>query len=217
MHVDSRWRYHAARYLFLPLIKIRGVETYNFENLPQADTPYILAFKHMSLLDIPVIGNALYEQDGTEIHFVTKEGLIDSRILGNYIKKAGGIRFDRKRSRNSQPEFTERINYVLSNNGVPGIAPEKHRIKSPHLEITVKGLGMLAVLNNVDIATMGVYGTDKPFGKMILAAGKTVPVGDHVDDERTRRIRMVEMEREYTDSLQEATYEAYERAGVQVG
>ena len=72
---------------------------------------------------------------------------------------------------------------------------------------------MFAVAHGVPIATLGLYGTDQLLGRIQAVFGETIVPGQSEDDSERRRL-MSQAERAYTESLQEATYEAYSRGGA---
>jgi 1-acyl-sn-glycerol-3-phosphate acyltransferase len=211
--VESQWRYKASHLMFLPYLTARGVDVHGLENLPGHETPYVLAIKHHSNLDVGVAGSVLYEHDGTQVHFVSKRQTVDLPILGPWLLKAGAIRYDRDKPMSDQPEVEAEMAAVGDNNGVLGMFVERKRVPSPHLLILRKGLGMFAVGHGLPVATMGMYGTDRLWGRIQVVMGETIYPGNSDDDSERRRL-MLAMEREYTRSLQAATYAAYDYAGV---
>jgi 1-acyl-sn-glycerol-3-phosphate acyltransferase len=198
-----------CRILFGPYINGRRIEVSGQENLPRGSAPYIIAASHRSLLDIPVLANALLEHDGTQIHFVGKRELWKNKIFGKFIDTCGSIQFDRDEVLANQPRTKNQVAEVLQSNGVVGIFPEGTRRRGPKVEITKRGLGILAVANYVPIVTAGIAGTESLFGRIHVHFGNVIHPGVISPDNRRRR--MIEMEQEYTASLQNAFDEAARR------
>jgi 1-acyl-sn-glycerol-3-phosphate acyltransferase len=204
----------ASRFLFDPYLNRRGLEVEGIENLPGGSAPYILAANHRSLLDVPVLGQILLEHDGSQIHFVAKKELWKHKIMAKYLDSTDVIKYDRDLQMSKQPDAAGKMADVLQNNGVLGMFPEHTRRKGAKLQIEKRGLGMLAVANYAPIATAGIYGTDSLWGRLYVKFGKTIYPGS-LGPDNTRR-RMVEIENEYTQALQEAIYGAYEMAGISI-
>ena len=202
----------ASRYFFDPYLNLRHITSRGQENLPEGSAPYILAANHRSLLDVPILGQMLLQHDGTQIHFVAKKELWKNPVMARYLDSTDQIKFDRSLTMSQQPEVIEEMNEVLQNNGVLGMFPEHTRRKGPELQIKKRGLGMLAVGNYAPIATVGIYGSERLWGRIYVNFGKTIYPGPLGQDNRRRRI--VEVEAEYTQALQEAIYGAYDMAGV---
>ena len=204
----------ASKLLFDPYLNRRGIKVRGLENLPGGSAPYILAANHRSLLDVPVLGQILLEHDGTQLHFVAKKELWKYKLLGKYLDSTDVIKYDRDLKMSNQPEVVDRMNSVLQNEGVLAMFPEHTRKHGRELQITKRGLGMLAVANLVPIVSVGLHGTDSLRGPIHVNIAKATPVGLVGPDSRRRRI--VEMEYEYTAALQDAINQAYEMAGATI-
>lgn len=219
-----------SNFIFNPYINLRGHSVNGLENLPET-APYIIAASHRSGLDIPVLGKVLLEHESSQIHFIAKKELWEahdeftrlnrkkikigsylSGKLGNFmgdlfshvLEECGAIKYDRDKQMPEQPEVTERVDEVLSNNGILGIFPERTRKKGREIQIEQKGLGYLAVKKLVPIVPIAMAGTENKWGPMFTEIGSPVWPGPvNLNSRREVFKRAVEVEEQYTANLQE--------------
>jgi 1-acyl-sn-glycerol-3-phosphate acyltransferase len=209
LEVESPGLYSVAAFVLGGMAKIRGLSVQGQENLPLSPAPFILAANHRSNWDVLALGQAIYEHDGSHVHFIAKRQLWKP-ILGSALERVGGIKYDRDKSFTYQPDTIKQINNVLAGNGVLGVFPERTRRRGPELQIEKRGLGILAVENRVAIATAGIYGTENNTGPIFINFGQTITPGAFGEEDKRRLYG--EIEQQYTESLQEALDGAYQMA-----
>lgn len=139
------------------------------ERLPSQARPYILSPTHRSLLDIPALGLAMLEATDREIHFLAKQELFNSRLLGSFLSACGAFPVDRGQRGPKMKVSLEHLQGILRDRGVVGVFPEGTRKSGPEVSRfdVHDGVAWLAMKEQVAIVPVGIAGTEK---------GKTGPV-----------------------------------------
>lgn len=115
----------------------------------------IVASNHISFWDPPLIGSAMPR----EIHYLAKEELFSTPVLGPLIRSLNAIPI-----RRGAADLTglARAIETLKQGGALLLFPEGSRMRDGELHPARPGLGLLAVSAGVPIATCFVSGSNRP-------------------------------------------------------
>lgn len=163
-------------YLVLyPFFKIfYRVEVHGRENIPN-DRSIIVAANHISHFD-PII-LALATRKPTA--YMAKQELFSVPILSTIINILGAIAVDRKKLDVSTIKSAKA---VLKTKWFLGIFPEGTRILTGKVGKIQKGFGYLAKMTNSEILPLGIIGSDKFPGKLIVKIGKPIPAPSSAEE-----------------------------------
>ena len=127
------------------------------KNIPQHSACIVVA-NHVNLVDSPLIGISL----GRKVHFMAKEDLFHSRIIGWLADKFGAFPVAKgKLNRRAGRTAVE----LLANGQALIIYPEGQRSWDGKLGPAYSGAALLAVKSGVPIVPVGIIGTAQLKGK----------------------------------------------------
>ena len=127
------------------------------KNIPQHSACIVVA-NHVNLVDSPLIGISL----GRKVHFMAKEDLFHSRIIGWLADKFGAFPVAKgKLNRRAGRTAVE----LLANGQALIIYPEGQRSLDGKLGPAYSGAALLAVKSGVPIVPVGIIGTAQLKGK----------------------------------------------------
>jgi 1-acyl-sn-glycerol-3-phosphate acyltransferase len=127
------------------------------KNMPQHSACIVVA-NHVNLVDSPLIGISL----GRKVHFMAKEDLFHSRIIGWLADKFGAFPVAKgKLNRRAGRTAVE----LLANGQALIIYPEGQRSWDGKLGPAYSGAALLAVKSGVPIVPVGIIGTAQLKGK----------------------------------------------------
>ena len=127
------------------------------KNMPQHSACIVVA-NHVNLVDSPLIGISL----GRKVHFMAKEDLFHSRIIGWLADKFGAFPVAKgKLNRRAGRTAVE----LLANGQALIIYPEGQRSLDGKLGPAYSGAALLAVKSGVPIVPVGIIGTAQLKGK----------------------------------------------------
>lgn len=147
-------------YLFCRL-KVLGKE-----NLPKDKKPFIVMPNHLSNYDPPLVSAAL----NIPIAHMAKEELYSVPLIGFLIKLLGAFSVNREKVEKTTIKAAKEI---IQKGWCVGVFLEGTRSKTPGiLGKPNVGAAYIANLNNVPILPIGITGSNKPFGPIIVTIGK---------------------------------------------
>jgi 1-acyl-sn-glycerol-3-phosphate acyltransferase len=127
------------------------------KNIPQHSACIVVA-NHVNLVDSPLIGISL----GRKVHFMAKEDLFHSRIIGWLADKFGAFPVAKgKLNRRAGRTAVE----LLANGQALIIYPEGQRSLDGKLGPAYSGAALLAIKSDVPIVPVGIIGTAQLKGK----------------------------------------------------
>jgi 1-acyl-sn-glycerol-3-phosphate acyltransferase len=127
------------------------------KNMPQHSACIVVA-NHVNLVDSPLIGISL----GRKVHFMAKEDLFHSRIIGWLADKFGAFPVAKgKLNRRAGRTAVE----LLANGQALIIYPEGQRSLDGKLGPAYSGAALLAIKSDVPIVPVGIIGTGQLKGK----------------------------------------------------
>ncbi len=129
------------------------------------DRPVIFACNHASLLDIPILYNAL----PVEFRFIVKKELFKVPLLGFAMKTAGYIPIDRARGRAALSSMKEAANKIRQGASIV-IFPEGTRSSDGRLQDFKEGAFMLAVRSGCPVVPVAIRGSSKILKKGSIVA-----------------------------------------------
>ena len=147
--------YSAARFLASVVLGVLSRwEVRGAENVPR-NGALIVASNHISFWDPPLIGAALPR----EMHFLAKEELFSTPILGPLIRSVNSIPI-----RRGAADLTGLARAIekLKSGGALLIFPEGSRMRDGELHPARPGLGLLAVQSDARILPCYVSGSGRP-------------------------------------------------------
>lgn len=167
------WRsliqYFIIYFILYPFFKIfYRVKVYGRENIPK-DKSIIVAANHMSYFDPVIISLATKRP----VAYVAKEELFRVPVLAPIIRLLGAIAVDRKKL---DVSTIKSARAVLKTNWLLGIFPEGTRVLNGKVGNIQKGFGYLAKMTNSEILPLGIVGSDRFPGKLVVRIGKPIPV-----------------------------------------
>ena len=134
------------------------VSVFGYENLPR-DTGYILCSNHINLQDPLVIGISL----PFYIRYMAKKELFDNKLLGFFLKYAGGFPVDRD---GNDLKAIKTALKILKSGGQLLIFAEGTRNKSLEPLKAKPGVAMMAIKSKVPIVPVTVDSNYKLFSKV---------------------------------------------------
>ena len=149
------------------------MKVYGKENIPKDKKPFIVMSNHLSNNDPPILSTALM----IPIAYMAKKELFSVPFLRWAITKLGAFSVDREKVEKTTIKATKEI---IEKNWCLGIFLEGTRNKTPGvLGQPNLGAAYIAKINNVQILPVGILGSNKPFGPVIVKIGKLFsPVED---------------------------------------
>lgn len=168
-------------------VKVTGME-----NLPKTGG-YVLAANHVTTVDALAVAYMMYFRLHRAPHFLAKEGLFKTPIVGPVLLAVGQIPVFRGQRKNTDP--MEAAYKVLRAGHVIGIFPEGTLTRDPDLWPMRGRTGAirLAIETGVPIVPVGQWGTEKvmetyssklkpkPWHKVNMVIGKPIDVSKYVD------------------------------------
>ena len=147
--------YSAARFLAGAVLgTLSGWRIRNLDQIPR-EGGLIVASNHISFWDPPLIGSAVTR----ELHFLAKEELFSTPVLGPLIRSLNAIPIRRGAADLSG---IARAVEVLKGGGALLMFPEGGRMKDGELHPSRPGVGMMAVQADVPIAPCYISGSNRP-------------------------------------------------------
>ncbi|MEN9606714.1 MAG: hypothetical protein RL605_542, partial [Actinomycetota bacterium] len=100
---ESHFALHAVAALLIPLVRLLfKVRARGIDKLPK-DGAYILVGNHVTNLDALAVAYFIYRRLGRAPHFLAKEGLFRTPVVGPVLRAAGQIPVYRSGHRNDEP------------------------------------------------------------------------------------------------------------------
>ena len=147
--------YSAARFLANTVLGFAsGWEVKGTENIPRSGG-LIVASNHISFWDPPLVGAALPR----EAHFLAKEELFSTPVLGPVIRSVNAIPIRRGAADLSG---LTRAMETLNRGGALLMFPEGSRMRDGELHPARPGVGLIAVQADVPIAPCYISGSNRP-------------------------------------------------------
>ncbi len=148
--------YYNASRLFARAVlgALSGMEVRGLDHVPR-EGPFIVASNHISFWDPPMVGSVVPR----EIHFLAKEELFRTPLLGPLIRSLNAIPI-----RRGLADLTgmARAIEVLKAGGGLLLFPEGSRMRDGELHPARPGVGMMAVNAGAAIVPCCVSGTNRP-------------------------------------------------------
>ena len=147
--------YSACRFLANAVLRVAsGREVIGSENIPRSGA-VIVASNHISFWDPPLIGAAIRR----EIHFLAKEELFSTPLLGPLIQSLNSIPI-----RRGSADLTglSRAIEALKQGGALLVFPEGGRMRDGALHPARPGMGMIAVQADAQIVPCYISGSNQP-------------------------------------------------------
>lgn len=142
------------------------LKVYDKENIPKDKIPFIVMPNHISNNDPPLTSVAL----NIPIAYMAKEELYLVPFFGWAITMLGAFSVNREKVEKTTLKATKEI---LNKNWCLGIFLEGTRSKTPGtLGKPNIGAVYISNLNNVPILPVGIVGSNKPFGPVVVKIGK---------------------------------------------
>ena len=141
--------------------------------------PAIIAPRHFSNWDIPVIASAVRRvRRDAQVHFMAKKEL-DLPVLGTFLEACGGFFVDRDGSLTK--ETRDHIKGVVAGRGLLGIFPEGTRSRTGQKGPLEEGVTTFARRHKLPVFPVGIAGTHKSdmghaqvhFGEPLYLAGQS--------------------------------------------
>ena len=158
----------AIHFLFIPYyFIIRRLKIYGKENLPKDKKPFIVMPNHLSNLDPPLVSTVL---TGIPVAYMAKKELFETPIIKELIYLLGAFSVDRGKV---EKTTIRAVKEIIEKNWCLGMFLEGTRSKTPGiLGIPNIGPAYVANLNNIPILPLGIIGSNKPLGPIIVKIGK---------------------------------------------
>jgi 1-acyl-sn-glycerol-3-phosphate acyltransferase len=158
--VEITWQIRTLARLLWPWVRLLyRVKVTGKENLPK-DTGYVLAANHVTTVDALAVAFMMFFKLGRAPHFLAKEGLFKTPIVGPVLLACGQIPVFRSGRGNSDP--MESAYKVLRAGHVIGIFPEGSLTREPNQWPMRARTGAirLALETGVPIVPMAQWGTE---------------------------------------------------------
>ncbi len=189
---EITWQMRVLAVILRPWVRLLyKVEVTGMENLPKSGG-YVLAANHVTTVDALAVAYMMYFRLHRAPHFLAKEGLFKTPIVGPVLLAVGQIPVFRGQRNNTDP--MEAAYKVLRAGHVIGIFPEGTLTRDPDLWPMRGRTGAirLAIETGVPIVPVGQWGTEKvmetyssklkpkPWHKVNIIIGKPIDVSAYV-------------------------------------
>lgn len=189
---EITWQMRVLAVILRPWVRLLyKVEVTGMENLPKSGG-YVLAANHVTTVDALAVAYMMYFRLHRAPHFLAKEGLFKTPIVGPVLLAVGQIPVFRGQRKNTDP--MEAAYKVLRAGHVIGIFPEGTLTRDPDLWPMRGRTGAirLAIETGVPIVPVGQWGTEKvmetyssklkpkPWHKVNIIIGKPIDVSAYV-------------------------------------
>lgn len=189
---EITWQMRVLAVILRPWVRLLyKVEVTGMENLPKSGG-YVLAANHVTTVDALAVAYMMYFRLHRAPHFLAKEGLFKTPIVGPVLLAVGQIPVFRGQRNNTDP--MEAAYKVLRAGHVIGIFPEGTLTRDPDLWPMRgrTGATRLAIEAGVPIVPVGQWGTEKvmetyssklkpkPWHKVNIIIGKPIDVSAYV-------------------------------------
>lgn len=189
---EITWQMRVLAVILRPWVRLLyKVEVTGMENLPKSGG-YVLAANHVTTVDALAVAYMMYFRLHRAPHFLAKEGLFKTPIVGPVLLAVGQIPVFRGQRKNTDP--MEAAYKVLRAGHVIGIFPEGTLTRDPDLWPMRgrTGATRLAIEAGVPIVPVGQWGTEKvmetyssklkpkPWHKVNIIIGKPIDVSAYV-------------------------------------
>ncbi|NDC47496.1 MAG: 1-acyl-sn-glycerol-3-phosphate acyltransferase [Micrococcales bacterium] len=190
--IEITWQMRVLAFFLRPLVRLMyKVEVTGTENLPKSGG-YVLAANHVTTVDALAVAYMMYFRLHRAPHFLAKEGLFKTPIVGPVLLRVGQIPVFRGGRKNTDP--MESAYKVLRAGHIIGIFPEGTLTRDPDLWPMRGRTGVirLAIETGVPIVPVGQWGTEavmetyssklkpKPWHKVRMVIGKPVDMTEYV-------------------------------------
>lgn len=139
-----------------------GLTVVGSKNLPRKGS-YIVSPGHTSQLDTAVVGKAVLDSTGSNLHFMAKPEYWQGRFgwaSGRFVELGGGFPIERGSPFDQQPDIRERIDQIFADQDPLCIYPQGKRIeKGQPITKLRAGIGYLAVKYGLPVIPVGIAGT----------------------------------------------------------
>lgn len=190
---EITWQMRVLAVILRPWVRLLyKVKVTGMENLPKSGG-YVLAANHVTTVDALAVAYMMYFRLHRAPHFLAKEGLFKTPIVGPVLLAVGQIPVFRGQRKNNDP--MEAAYKVLRAGHVIGIFPEGTLTRDPDLWPMRGRTGAirLAIETGVPIVPVGQWGTEKvmetyssklmpkPWHKVNIVIGKPIGISAYVD------------------------------------
>ncbi len=189
--VEITWQIRTLAWILWPWVRLLyRVKVTGKENLPK-DSGYVLAANHVTTVDALAVAFMMFFKLHRAPHFLAKEGLFKTPIVGPVLLACGQIPVFRSGRGNSDP--MESAYKVLRAGHVIGIFPEGSLTREPDQWPMRARTGAirLALETGVPIVPMGQWGTEvvmdtysskifpKPWHRVNMIIGKPIDLSQY--------------------------------------
>ena len=183
----NAWRrkgYGLARWgLWLYFKTTRGLKVYGRENLPPPGVPFVVAANHVSNLDPPLVGVAVFPQ---KVAFLAKKELFERPPLSWILDWIGCIAVDRDKVELSTIRSAKAA-LTVPRWGL-GVFPEGTRVKEGEPVEIKKGVAFFARAAKCPIVPVAVVHGPPPQKRLIAEIGPVLPYCDEPLEATTKRL-----------------------------
>jgi len=191
--VEITWQIRTLAHILRPFVRLLyKVEVTGTENLPKSGG-YVLAANHVTTLDALAVAYMMYFRLHRAPHFLAKEGLFRTPIVGPVLLACGQIPVFRSGRNNTDP--MQSAYNVLNAGHIIGIFPEGTLTREPNQWPMRARTGAirLSLETGVPIIPVGQWGTEavmdtysskirpKPWHKVRIVIGKPISMDPYKD------------------------------------
>jgi len=191
--VEITWQIRTLAHILRPFVRLLyKVEVTGTENLPKSGG-YVLAANHVTTLDALAVAYMMYFRLHRAPHFLAKEGLFRTPIVGPVLLACGQIPVFRSGRNNTDP--MQSAYDVLNAGHIIGIFPEGTLTREPNQWPMRARTGAirLSLETGVPIIPVGQWGTEavmdtysskirpKPWHKVRIVIGKPISMDPYKD------------------------------------
>jgi len=191
--VEITWQIRTLAHILRPFVRfLYKIELTGTENLPKSGG-YVLAANHVTTLDALAVAYMMYFRLHRAPHFLAKEGLFRTPIVGPVLLACGQIPVFRSGRNNTDP--MQSAYNVLNAGHIIGIFPEGTLTREPNQWPMRARTGAirLSLETGVPIIPVGQWGTEvvmdtysskirpKPWHKVRIVIGKPISMDPYKD------------------------------------
>ncbi|MBX4191009.1 1-acyl-sn-glycerol-3-phosphate acyltransferase [Candidatus Saccharibacteria bacterium] len=158
------------------LKRLGGLEVIGAENIKNQPDTYVQAYKHRSMLDIPVLGVGAHMADNQQLYYMAKRQ-IDYGRIGDWLELAGTFYMDRDEGLTTEEH--SQIREWANQKAAFAIAPEAHRNSGPLEKRLLKRMviGPFVLEYGTDVVPVAIAGTEPGhYGRPVISYGTPITI-----------------------------------------
>ncbi|MEX2355424.1 MAG: lysophospholipid acyltransferase family protein [Thermaerobacterales bacterium] len=161
------------RFFGIVLYLVYGARVQGRQHVP-ATGPVLICANHISWWDPPLVGAGIRRP----IHFMAKEELYDTPIIGKLLPRVGT--FPVRRGRADRRALAAALGYLAAGRMV-GMFIEGTRSKTGEPQEAQPGAAWIAIRGKVPVVPVAIFESYRPFTRVYMRIGEPIELKEYYD------------------------------------